>query len=64
MTPLSNHCDKNDQLRSDLKPPLLPVIELAFQTYIVDHRRPNLASDSIDLYIIAMHIIVKVCNKI
>jgi hypothetical protein len=25
------------------------VIELAFQTYTIDHRRPNLASDSIDL---------------
>jgi hypothetical protein len=40
------------------------VIELAFQTYTIDHRRPNLASDSIDLYVIAMYIIVKICNKI
>jgi hypothetical protein len=37
------------------------VIELAFQTYTIDHRRPNLATDSIDLYIIAMYIIVKIC---
>jgi hypothetical protein len=40
------------------------VIELAFQTYTIDHRWPNLASDCIDLYIIAMYIIAKICNKI
>jgi hypothetical protein len=45
-------------------PPLPPMIELAFQTYTIDHRLPNLASDSIDLYIITMYIIVKICNKI
>jgi hypothetical protein len=43
-------------------PPPPHVIELAFQTYIIDHRRPYLASDSIYLYIIAMYIIVKICN--
>jgi hypothetical protein len=40
------------------------VIELVFQTYTIEHRRPNLAIDSINLYIIAMYIIVKICNKI